>query len=111
MDEPTTNRYPGFDLRTQRGRAYVAYGVWLRVALIGVVAAVSGIVQLVSGDTPPAPALALAAGSSVIACIGVRRARAALAAADAPQAAPVSVPARVGVPAAAGRKPAPGLRV
>lgn len=101
MEDPTTNRYPGFDLRTRQGRAYVAYGVWLRVALIGVVAAVTGVAQFVTGDAAPVPALALAAGSGVVAYIGWRRAIAVLDAADSPPAAPASAPARLGARAAA----------
>ena len=111
MEDPTTPRYPGFDLRTRQGRAYVAYGAWLRVTLIGVFAAVAGIVQFVAGDTAPVPVLALAAGGSVVAYIGARGARAALAAADAPPAASMPAPPRLGGRAASGRTPAPGLRV
>jgi hypothetical protein len=103
MEDQTTTRYPGFDLRTRQGRAYVAHGVWLRVALIGAVAAVAGIAQLVSGDTAPVPALALGAGGGLIAYVGWRRAIAVLDAADAPPAAPAPAPARIGVRAAAGR--------
>ncbi len=103
MEDPTTTRYPGFDLRTRHGRAYVAYGVWLRVALIGAVAAVAGIVQLFSGDAAPLPVLALAAGGALIAYLGWRRAIAVLDAADAPPAAPAPARSRIGARAAASR--------
>ncbi|MBK9117568.1 MAG: hypothetical protein IPM22_18645 [Betaproteobacteria bacterium] len=77
MENPT-NRYPGFDLRTSEGRAYVALGIWLRLALVGAVAAVTGIVQFLSGELPPVPALALVAGGGILAEIGRRKTAAAL---------------------------------
>jgi len=102
MEDPT-NRYPGFDLRSHEGRTYVAIGIWLRLALIGAVAVVTGIVQWFTGELPPVPALALAAGGAVLAEIGRRRTAAALAATEPAGVTPVSAPSPLDVRAALGR--------
>lgn len=109
MEDPTTTRFPGPQLRTREGRAYVAYGVWLRVALVGLFTAVAGVVQFVAGDA--VPVLALAAAGSTIAYVGFRRAHAALGPAEVPAAVPQSAARRGGVRLADNRTPAPGLRV
>lgn len=102
MENPT-NRYPGFDLRTSEGRAYVALGIWLRLALVGAVAAVTGIVQFLSGELPPVPALALVAGGGILAEIGRRKTAAALGASAPTDVTPVSAPSPLDVRGALGR--------
>ncbi|MCC7217072.1 MAG: hypothetical protein IT517_09895 [Burkholderiales bacterium] len=101
MEDPTTTRYPGFDLRTREGRLVIAYGVWLRVAIIGAVAAMAGVAQMLSGGAVALSALALAAGGAAVAYGGWRRACAALDSIDSPPGVPAA-PARLEVPAAAG---------
>ncbi|MFO1316166.1 MAG: hypothetical protein U1F58_11240 [Burkholderiales bacterium] len=91
MEDQTTTRNPGFDLRTREGRAYVAYGAWLRVAITGAGATLGGIALMLSGDAAPASGLALAFGGAAVAYASWRRAVAVLEAIGAPPA--VSAPA------------------
>ena len=107
MDNPTDGRIAP-DPRPPDRRALLAYGLWLRVALVGVLVVTGGIAVLVEHQSSAASALAASLGGAALAAFAWRRAAAVLAridpsAPDATAAAPIPNPARRAPAATLGR--------
>ena len=69
--------------RPQVGRAVVVCGLWMRVTFIGASAVAVGVMQLFDGEVTLVTALALTVVGGLLTAFSLRRARAALDAADA----------------------------
>lgn len=59
-------------------RAFVAFGLWLRLGIVGAFGLVAGLLQLVDGEVKPLSALALTIGGGAMLAIGAWRGRTAL---------------------------------
>ena len=67
-------------------RAFIRFGLWVRLALIGVLVAAGGVASLVEGVQDSVAALAASLGGGALAAFAWRRVAAGLARGDAPNA-------------------------
>lgn len=76
-DQPAQHPLYGRVLRAtldrETAKAMLVTGWWMRAALISAVAAVAGVIFLLTGDVTPVPALALAVGGGLLAPYSIRR--------------------------------------
>ena len=103
MDIPTDGRIAP-DPRPRNQHALLAYGLWLRLALVGILLVTGGAASLADGEPNALAALGASLGGAVLAAFAWRRAAAALARMDVP--AP-DAPAAAAVAGRARRAPAP----
>jgi len=102
MDIPTDGRIAP-DPRPRNQHTLLAYGLWLRLALVGILLVTGGAASLADGEPNALAALGASLGGVALAAFAWRRAAAALARIDAP--APAA-PAAAAMPRRARRAPA-----
>jgi len=78
MENQIATQHSLSEMNPKARRAFVAFGLWLRLGIIGAFGLVGGLLQLFDGAVKPLSALALALGGSIFMAIGAWRGRAAL---------------------------------
>jgi hypothetical protein len=78
MKDPIATPHSLSEMTPKARRAFVAFGLWLRLGIIGAFGLAAGVLQLFNGEVKPLSALALAIGGGIFLAIGVWRGHAAL---------------------------------
>ena len=78
MEDQIANPFSLSAMDPKARRAFVAFGLWLRLGIIGALGLVGGVLELIDGGVKPLSALTLAIGGGVLVAIGAWRGRAAL---------------------------------
>jgi hypothetical protein len=82
--------------------ALIAWGLWLRVGIVGALGVLAGVLQFFESEVKPLAALALVVGGAALAAIGWWRARAIVDGAGGATAERVTAPAASGARVTAG---------
>lgn len=78
MENQVATPYSLSAMTPKARRAFVAFGLWLRLGIVGAFGLVAGLLQLVDGEVKPLSALALTIGGGAMLAIGAWRGRTAV---------------------------------